>query len=145
MDWRLYKAQLCAESRLQPDAESSVGAKGVAQFMPATWRRISRAIGAPGASPHQVGPAIRAGALYMARLREKWSAPRPDADRHSLAMASYNAGFGNLLKAQRLAGGARLYAPIIDALPQVTGHHARETKGYVERIWRFYAWEVTGP
>jgi len=145
VDWRIYKAQLCAESRLDPEAESGVGAQGVAQFMPATWERMSRAIGKAGASPHQVGPAIRAGALYLRRLRDQWAAPRPQADRTSLALASYNAGLGNLLAAQREAGGVNLYAPIIGALPAITGHHAAETRGYVKRIWRFYAKEVTGP
>ena len=75
----------------------------------------------------------------MARLKRGWSSPRPAYDRHLLAMASYNAGFGNLLKAQRACGGGVLYAEIIACLPQITGHHSNETITYVQRIqrWRF--------
>ncbi len=136
--WQVYKAQLYQESQLKPDAVSPVGARGIAQFMPGTWRDIAPAIGAGAASPHAVGPAIRAGALYMARLRGEWTAPRPAKDRHSLALASYNAGLGNILAAQRAAGGANRYQPIIDALPRITGRHAAETRTYVERTWRWF-------
>jgi len=145
VDWRLWKAQLCAESRLEPDAVSPVGAQGIAQFMPATWREIAPAAGVGAASARQVRPAALAGAYYMARLRRGWSSPRPEADRHSLAMASYNAGFGHLLTAQRRCGGSVLYAEIITCLPEVTGEHSRETIGYVRRIWRLYTVEVVGP
>lgn len=112
--------------------------------MPGTWPRLVRAIGAETASPHQVRPAAQAGAYYMAQLRREWSSPRPEADRHSLAMASYNAGLGHLLSAQRLAGMAVLYRPIAAELPRVTGDHARETRGYVRRIWRYYTMMLTG-
>src|SRR5690606_20537269 len=40
-DWRLYKAQLWQESKLNPYATSPAGAKGIAQFMPATWAEWS--------------------------------------------------------------------------------------------------------
>lgn len=89
-------------------------------------------------SPHLAGHSIRAGAYYMARLARGWSSKRPVLDRWDLARASYNAGFGNLLKAQKAAGGAVLYADIIRALPQVTGHHSRETTTYVELIHKWY-------
>ncbi|MDZ7809213.1 MAG: transglycosylase SLT domain-containing protein [Arhodomonas sp.] len=138
VDWRLWKSQLYAESRLDPDAVSPVGAAGVAQFMPATWREVTAALGWSGVSPHDAQPAIEAGAYYLARLRRNWSAPRPEADRHSLAAASYNAGLGHLLKAQRRCGGPPGYAEIIECLPEVTGRHSEETITYVQRIWRFW-------
>lgn len=144
VDWRLLKAQYFQESRLDPEAVSPVGAAGVAQFMPGTWQQISRELGLGQVSPHLAGPAIKAGAYYMGKLRKQWSAPRPQADRLSLAMASYNAGLGNLLKAQRVAGGANRYAPIIDALPKVTGHHAQETTTYVDRIWNYWTRMLLG-
>lgn len=80
----------------------------------------------------------------MARLRNGWSSPRPETDRHSLAMASYNAGFGNLLKAQSACGGGVLYSEIIACLPDVTGHHSKETIGYVEKTWDWYLMMVFG-
>lgn len=138
VDWRLLKAQYYQESLLDPSAVSPVGAAGIAQFMPGTWTDVSRALGYENISPHMAGPAIEAGAYYMGKLRLSWKSPRPEADRHSLAMASYNAGFGNLLQAQRLASGANLYAPIIEKLPEVTGHYSRETITYVKRIWGYW-------
>lgn len=137
-DWRLWKAQLYQESQLNPAAESPVGARGIAQFMPGTWPRWAARVGYPGVSPHAVEPAVLAGAAYMAHLRGEWSAPRPPADRYSLSAASYNAGLGNLLAAQRRCGGANLYADVIPCLPSVTGRHAAETRTYVARIWRWW-------
>ncbi|WP_369625122.1 transglycosylase SLT domain-containing protein [Marinobacterium sp. BA1] len=137
-DWRLWKAQLFQESRLKPDAVSPVGARGLAQFMPGTWAEVSQQLGYSGISPHASGPAITAGAYYQGRMISIWKAERPAADRYSLAAASYNAGAGNIIEAQRVAGGANDYASIIQALPQVTGHHARETTTYVERIWTYW-------
>ena len=142
--WQAYKAQLYQESQLNPDAVSPVGARGIAQFMPGTWADIAPAIGARGFSPHAVGPAIRGGALYMARLRGEWTAPRPAKDRHSLALASYNAGLGNILAAQRKAGGANRYDAIIAELHRVTGRHASETRTYVARTWRWFWAMLTG-
>lgn len=139
VDWRVWKAQLYQESLLRPGAVSPVGARGLAQFMPPTWAEVSRTLGYEGVSPHDAEPSILAGAYYMSRLRRSWSSPRPERDRHSLAMASYNAGLGSILKSQRRCGGAVLYEPIIACLHHVTGRHAAETRGYAPRIWRHYA------
>jgi membrane-bound lytic murein transglycosylase F len=137
-DWRLWKAQLYQESLLQPDAVSPVGARGLAQFMPGTWAEVAQQLGYQGISPHAAGPAITAGAFYQGRMISIWKAPRPAADRYSLAAASYNAGAGNIIKAQKAAVGAVGYDEIIAALPQVTGHHAKETTTYVQRIWGYF-------
>ena len=105
--------------------------------MPATWGEARDALRLrvdawnPQAS-------IYAAAWYKARLLRIWTAPRPAVDRLHLAEASYNAGAGNLIKAQRVCGGPPLYADIIVCLPQVTGEHARETITYVERIDIWY-------
>ena len=74
----------------------------------------------------------------MARLQKGWSSPRPQLERHRLAQSSYNAGAGNIIKAQSLCGGARDWADIAPCLPRVTGRHAAETIGYVDAIakWR---------
>lgn len=136
-DWRWWKAQLYQESLLNPNARSHVGAEGLAQFMPGTWAQVTRELGWSGISPRDAKYAIEAGAYYMAKLRRSWKSPRPAMDRHQLAQASYNAGLGHLVKAQRLCGGAVLYADIVRCLPQVTGHHSRETITYVERIARW--------
>lgn len=137
VDWRLYKAQLIQESQLKPGAVSPVGARGLAQFMPPTWREW-QAFSGTHLGPHDEGQAIQAGAWYMAKQRQIWRSPRPEEDRHNLAMASYNGGAGNIIKAQKLCGGPPLYEAIMACLPQVTGRHAKETQGYAPAIRRIY-------
>ena len=137
-DYRLYKAQLYQESKLDPDAKSSAGAQGIAQIMPGTFEWIAPKAGVASASPYAAEAAIEVGAVYMARLRSQWSAPRPSMDRFSLSAASYNAGLGHLLEAQRRCGGPNRYRDIIQCLPDVTGRHASETKQYLRRIWRWF-------
>lgn len=137
-EWYWWKAQLYQESRLNPLAVSPVGARGLAQFMPGTWSDVSQKLNLPGVSPHVAGPAIDAGAFYMAGLARQWSAPRSDLDRWDLARASYNAGLGNLLAAQRRCGGVAPFDGIMACLPAVTGRHSKETIDYVDRIHRWY-------
>lgn len=133
-DWRLLKAQCWQESRLQPLAVSPVGAFGLCQFMPGTAREVGPAINANSNSFWLPEVSIRAAGFYMGRLHRTWSAPRPAMERYMIAAASYNAGAGHLIKAQRLCGGGNLYSQIIPCLPQVTGQHSKETVDYVEQI-----------
>jgi soluble lytic murein transglycosylase-like protein len=140
VDWRLYKAQLWQESSLRPDAVSPAGARGIAQFMPKTWDRWGG-----GLDIHDPKASIEAGARYMAWLIDQWRWPRPPMDRHCLAMASYNAGLGNILKAQKLSGDKSLYKQIIFPLVQITGPtNAHETRSYVQKILSIYNQEITG-
>lgn len=135
--WRLWKAQLYQESRLDPAAVSPLGARGLAQFMPATWGEVSGELGIV-ASPHSE-LAIDAGAYYMAKLRRIWKADRTALERHELAQASYNAGAGNILKAQSFCGDARRWSGVRECLHLVTGaRNADETKTYVTRIARWW-------
>ena len=69
----LYWGQLWQESGLNPEAVSPVGAKGLAQFMPASWNDIIRQMGTPGANPNDAKYAIQAGAFYDARLMADWA------------------------------------------------------------------------
>lgn len=133
--WYWNKAQLIAESNLNTNAISPVGAKGLGQFMPNTWKDMERQLGWKG-SEYNSSLNIQAQAYYMRNLRRQFKAPRPEKDKHSLALASYNAGLGNILKAQRYENSL-LYAPMINNLHRVTGHHHRETKQYVIRIWNY--------
>jgi len=138
-DWRWLKAQCYQESLLDPLAVSHVGAMGICQFMPYTWRDVRKRLGYNArASPFNAAANIKAAAFYMRQLRRGWSSKRLEWHRHNLALASYNAGFGNILKAQKRCNGALEYPAIIKCLPDVTGDHSNETIQYVERIQRWY-------
>lgn len=141
--WQVYWGQLYQESRMNPAARSPVGAEGLAQFMPGTAKDIFPLLGYTALDRRLAGPSIQAGAYYMARLRRGWLAERPEEDRHNLALASYNAGMGHILEAQRLCGG-NLYAQIMACLPQVTGRHAAETLSYAPSIRRWAAAKMIG-
>ncbi len=143
--WCWNKAQIKAESAFRHDAVSPVGAKGLGQFMPNTWTQMVRELNmGDGADAFNPALNIQATTYYMAKLRANFKAPRPEWDKHSLAMASYNAGLGNILKAQAYTGSL-MYKPMIANLPKVTGHHSKETRDYVNRIWGYIAeYEVLG-
>ena len=144
VDWRLYRALLVTESNLNPDAVSPAGAVGIAQFMPATWAEWAPRAGYPGADRTHAEASIYTGAAYLRSLYDQWSSPRPEMDRFCLACASYNAGLGNILKAQNLAKMATGYKSIMTALPEVTGQHAKETLAYAPKILREWVKEVAG-
>jgi len=143
-DWRIFKAQIKAESNFNPTAVSQAGAAGLCQFMPKTWTQWASIAGYPNAKRTDPEPSIMTGACYMAYLMDIWSWPRPEMDRICLALASYNAGHGHILKAQKLSGGKSLYLDIIKELPKVTGQSSKETITYVKKILAFWTAEITG-
>jgi hypothetical protein len=75
----LLAAQLLAESNFDPRAVSPTGARGIAQFMPATAAAYGLA------DPFDAGAAIDAQARLMADLLDRFGSAR-------LALAAYNAG-----------------------------------------------------
>lgn len=134
-DWRLLKAQCFQESRLNPLARSPVGAYGLCQFMPGTARDVGPHIGAAPDAFWLPEVSILGAGYYMGKLSNSWKAARPPFDRHKLALASYNAGIGHILKSQRLCDNARLYDDIVPpCLPKVTGFHSKETIDYTRLI-----------
>ena len=142
-DHRLIAAQIMQESAFNPNAISPAGAMGLMQIMPNTWTELSQDQ-PENSNPYDPEQNIKLGCKYMAQRLKGWTAPRPANDKICLALASYNAGFGNILKAQKAANGANDYANIIKHLPSITGHHATETKDYVRKILNYYNGFVTG-
>lgn len=134
--WYWNKAQLKAESDFDSDAQSYVGALGLGQFMPDTWDNMKTQLKIDGL-PTNPSLNIQAHAYYMNYLRSQFRKDRPEYDKHSLALASYNAGLGNILKAQAKAGNTLYWKPTSKALCTVTGYHCKETNGYVNRIWQY--------
>ena len=110
----LLKAQAIAESDLNPDASSPVGAKGLCQFMDTTWAGLSaNFVHVNVWNPEQ---SIRAQAAYMAELFRECKTPE-------LTLAAYNWGIGRVRRTflvPKLAYDAARVPP--------------ETREYIRRI-----------
>jgi soluble lytic murein transglycosylase-like protein len=142
-DWRVFKAQGLAESNLDSAARSHVGARGVMQLMPSTYREIcsrNPEITSTIDDPHGN---IAAGISYDRRLWLQWQQDSVEYHRREFMFASYNAGRGTIIGAQRAARAAQLDArawPNIETVaPRVRGWRYRETLGYVQKIDRHLA------
>lgn len=138
-DWRWLKAQGIQESGLNPLAHSPVGAEGIMQFMPGTWREVCRDKGWGNVARTSAYHSIVGGVYYQMKMDRIWRKDRSIADRHDLGLASYNAGPGTILKAQAACLSAKLWAGISACVATISGPaHAKETIGYVRNIakWR---------
>ena len=98
-DWTLIAAIAFTESRFDSTAVSSVGACGVMQMMPATLRGFG--------IPDSLHVDNRTNILTAARLLESYDKVfrriKNNDERVKFVLASYNAGFGHILDAMRLA------------------------------------------
>lgn len=137
-DWHYFKAQAVAESRLKAGAKSQVGALGVMQIMPRTFDEIKKKNPSIKGTREQPRWNISAGIYYDRMIWKTWKAKRPLQDRINFMFGSYNAGKGNILKAQKIAKkeglDPNLWKSIEPALPRVTGGHSKETIDYINKI-----------
>lgn len=138
MSWKWFKAQSIQESRLDPHAKSSAGAMGLMQLMPGTYKEIAREIGLPP-TPYDPRSNIHAGIRYNLDCFNSWTERRSWQEKLRLMFASYNAGPGNIARAQKVVRekglcGGRNWDCIKRGLPQVTGRHSQETIQYVDNV-----------
>src|SRR4030095_13945893 len=136
-DWRIFKAQAIAESNLNMNAKSWVGARGLMQLMPSTFKEIRTknpeivAIDKPEWN-------IAAGVYYDRQLWKQWNEQQGQKGCESFLLGSYNTGRGTLLRAQDVAR-LRVVEPSIGesietVSPDVPRWRHEETLTYVERI-----------
>ncbi|HKE84770.1 MAG TPA: transglycosylase SLT domain-containing protein [Vicinamibacterales bacterium] len=136
-DWRLFKAQGMAESNLNPQARSGVGARGIMQLMSSTYKEV-RSRNPDLGKIDDPEWNIAAGISYNRQLWRQW---QPESDvRHlyEFMFGSYNAGRSILLRAQRVARDRalddRLWPSIETVASSVPRWRYTETLAYVERI-----------
>ncbi|MCW8825707.1 MAG: transglycosylase SLT domain-containing protein [Gammaproteobacteria bacterium] len=141
-DWRWFKSQAIAESRLDPNVTSDRGAIGLMQLLPTTFAEIR------SLNPHFTAidtPRwnIAAGIYYDRYLYRKWEVPS-EKERLFYAFASYNAGYSRLLRTmkrhklkestwddvkKRLPGQTRHYVKTIRSLMSDKKHEKRRMRG----------------
>lgn len=129
-DWKHWKAQGIAESRLNPKALSHCGAISIMQLMPGTAKEL-------GVNPYDPEANIQGGIKYDAKLFKFWSQIPDKNERLNFTYASYNAGPGWIIKAYRISRQPEWKATAQN-LPLITGRHSAETTGYVARINHIY-------
>ncbi len=96
-DWHLIMAQMYQESRFDPQATSWAGAQGLMQIMPRTAKQFKVE------DPKDPEQSIRGGVKYLDWVRARFEDGIPVKDRLWFALAGYNAGWGHVQDARRLA------------------------------------------
>lgn len=96
--WELLAAMAYKESRFDSTVSSHKGAQGIMQIMPRTGERLGLSPGDP------MEAHIAAAGRYINKLDTFWMRTIPDREeRLRFVLASYNAGTGHIVDAQRLA------------------------------------------
>lgn len=131
--WKWFKSQGVAESALKPTAKSWVGAMGIMQVMPATWKEIQTR-NPEFVDPYNPSHSIGAGIYYDSLQWKAWNNIPNSNQRLAFMFASYNAGRGHILNAYKLCK-CTTWPELIKYAPQVTKWRSSETIGYVNRIF----------
>src|SRR5690606_24732576 len=117
------------ESSFDRSAVSHAGARGMMQLMPGTAREQAGKMGLAydfGRLTTDPNYNVSLGSAYYARLLNSWGG------NHVLAVASYNAGAGNVRKWVRAYGDPR--QPNVDVIRWIERIPFMETRGYVQRV-----------
>jgi membrane-bound lytic murein transglycosylase F len=149
-DWRLIASIIYQESRFQTNLESWQGTYGLMQFTPETGVRF----GVYPDSPPEVQ--IIGGVKYIKRLYNFWKEIPDSTQRMKFTLASYNAGHGHILDAQRIAKHdeadylvwdnsveeylLKLSDPKYYNLPVVKAgaYRGKHTRNYVREVYKRY-------
>jgi len=137
-DWRLFKAQSMAESNLNANARSWVGARGLMQLMPRTQLEVRSKNPELRLITHDELN-IAAGIAYDRQIWQLWEGNLDEAHMREFMLGSYNAGRRTLLRAQDVAQTASLDARVWPSIklvaPKVPRWRSDETLSYVDRIF----------
>jgi soluble lytic murein transglycosylase len=126
--WSLVHGITRQESSFDRNAVSHAGARGMMQLMPATAREQAGKMGYGYDYARLTSdPAynVMLGSAYFQRLVTQWDGNYP------LAVASYNAGAGNVRKWVRAYGDPRGNVDIVSWIEKIP---FLETRGYVQRV-----------
>lgn len=126
--WSLVHGITRQESSFDRAAVSHAGARGMMQLMPGTAREQAGKMGMGydyGRLTSDPNYNVMLGSAYFQRLVNMWDGNYP------LAVASYNAGAGNVRKWVRSYGDPRGNVDIVSWIEKIP---FEETRGYVQRV-----------
>ncbi len=131
----IYAVIYC-ESSFDPEATSSVGARGLMQIMPATFREMQGYLKENYDADALYDPAIciRYGAYYLSRMHDRFG-------NWEIAIAAYNAGptaVSKWLKNDQYSKDGKL---IHIPYPE-TSNYVKKVMGMVEKYKEYYPMEV---
>jgi soluble lytic murein transglycosylase-like protein len=123
VDPNVVRGLILQESYYNPEAKSAVGATGLMQLMPATAAEHARHLHVPFATSRLENPSVNVelGTYHLRMLMDLFGG---NVD---LAIASYNAGQGNVMKWRRAAP----HKPMDELLESIP---FPETRNYVKRV-----------
>jgi soluble lytic murein transglycosylase len=110
---------------------SSAKAMGLMQLIPATAKRMAKSLGvsySPNGLLANPGYNIALGSYYLGSLVNQWDGS------YILAIASYNAGPGNVRKWTKKYRDPRNFKNIYDVIDWIESIPFNETRNYVERV-----------
>lgn len=128
-NWALAHGITRQESSFDRAAVSHAGARGMMQLMPATARQTASRLGLPydfGRLTSDPSYNVMLGSSYFDSLLNQWGGNVP------LAVASYNAGPGNVRRWVRENGDPR--TPGVDIVEWIEQIPFFETRNYVQRV-----------
>ena len=126
--WALANGITRQESSFDRNAVSHAGARGLMQLMPGTAREQAGKLGVGYSSGQIHDPEynVMLGSAYLQRMLNTWNGSVP------LAVASYNAGPGNVRKWINAYGDPRTnQVGVVDWIEAIP---FSETRGYVQRV-----------
>nr|WP_314445544.1 lytic transglycosylase domain-containing protein [uncultured Sphingomonas sp.] len=127
--WSIAHGITRQESSFDRTAVSGAGARGMMQLMPPTAREQAGKLGIGydyGRLTSDPAYNVMLGSSYFRRLLNQWDG------NYVLAVASYNAGAGNVRRWVRNNGDPR--APNADIIAWIEDIPFSETRGYVQRV-----------
>jgi len=126
--WSLAHGIARQESSFDRNAVSHAGARGLMQLMPGTAREQAGKLGVAYSSSRIHDPEfnVMVGSAYFQRMLNTWDGSIP------LAVASYNAGPGNVRKWINAYGDPRTRQ--VDMIGWIEAIPFTETRGYVQRV-----------
>ena len=127
--WTLAQAITRQESSFDRMAVSNAGARGMMQLMPGTARQVAGQLSLPydfGRLTSDPSYNMMLGTSYFSTLLDEWGGNA------ALAVASYNAGVGNVRKWVAANGDPR--SPGTDMVRWIEDIPFSETRNYVQRV-----------